>query len=215
MQRKAQERGEGPPPLCEPTGWQLSEVEAISVEPGFGGPNETISIISGSLRPRATPHKQHSLSPRCDGCEPRVVGKTKPRLAIGKGFTGGSGLATFAVRITACRHDSRVTVAKQSCDRPQLAQKRVYAPRGARAKSSVTVPPSLSPEVLEPSWRQLGVAHRVLDRAVAEPILQRQRIMSRIRQSVAAGMPEHVAASAARSRPHRIFRPNAQRDEPT
>ena len=37
--------------------------------------------------------------------------------------------------------------------------------------------------------RQLGMALRVLDRPVAEPILQRPRIMPRIRQGVAAGMP--------------------------
>jgi len=35
----------------------------------------------------------------------------------------------------------------------------------------------------------------MLDRAVAEPILQRPRIMPCIRQSVAAGMPEHVTVN--------------------
>jgi hypothetical protein len=35
----------------------------------------------------------------------------------------------------------------------------------------------------------------MLDRAVAEPSLQRPRIMPRIRQSVTTGMPEHVAVN--------------------
>jgi len=54
---------------------------------------------------------------------------------------------------------------------------------------------SVAPEVLEPRRRQLGVSHGVLDRSMAEPILQRPRIMPCIRQSVAAGMPEHVAVN--------------------
>ena len=60
---------------------------------------------------------------------------------------------------------------------------------------SYAPPVSLPPEVLEPRRRQLAVAHRVLDRAMAQPILQRPCIMPCIRQSVAASMPEHVAVN--------------------
>jgi len=50
----------------------------------------------------------------------------------------------------------------------------------------------LPPKVLKSRWRQLGVAHRVLDIFVPEVGLQRPRIMPPIGQGVTAGMAEHV-----------------------
>ena len=44
----------------------------------------------------------------------------------------------------------------------------------------------LTPEVLEPIRRQLGVTHGVLDVFVAEPRLQRPRVVAGIGQGVAA-----------------------------
>jgi hypothetical protein len=83
-----------------------------------------------------------------DACARSTI-STKPRLAGSQlaMVLRGVGLGTFAVRITACRLDSRVTVSKQSCDRPQLAQARVYA-REALVRSRVqgkAVTPARSP----------------------------------------------------------------------
>ena len=55
-----------------------------------------------------------------------------------------------------------------------------------------------APEILEPRRRKLGVAHRVLDVAVAEIGLQGARIVSLVRQRVAAGVPEHVRVGLER-----------------
>src|SRR5215471_3318898 len=49
-----------------------------------------------------------------------------------------------------------------------------------------------APEVLEPIRSQLGVTHRVLDVLVAEPCLQRPRIVPGIGQGVATGVPQHM-----------------------
>jgi hypothetical protein len=54
---------------------------------------------------------------------------------------------------------------------------------------------SVLPEVAEARWRKLGISNRVLDIAVAEPGLERPRVVSRIRQCVATGMAEHVSMS--------------------
>ena len=48
-------------------------------------------------------------------------------------------------------------------------------------------------EVLEQRRAQLRVARRVLDRSMAEPILNPSRVVARIRQRVAAGVPQHVS----------------------
>jgi hypothetical protein len=57
------------------------------------------------------------------------------------------------------------------------------------AKASMwTVPPSIPPEVLEPIRRQLGVAHGVLDIAVAEIGLQGAGVVALICQGEAAGV---------------------------
>ena len=47
----------------------------------------------------------------------------------------------------------------------------------------------VAPEILEPRWRQLGVAHGVLDVAMAEPCLQGPRIVPGVRQGEAARVP--------------------------
>ena len=60
------------------------------------------------------------------------------------------------------------------------------------AKADVGIrggPSSLTPEVLELRRRQFGIAHGVLDRLVPEVILNAPRIMPRIGQGVAAGVP--------------------------
>jgi hypothetical protein len=49
----------------------------------------------------------------------------------------------------------------------------------------------LSPEVLEPVRRQLGVAHGVLDVFVAEPRLQCPCVVAGISKRVAATVPQH------------------------
>jgi hypothetical protein len=50
----------------------------------------------------------------------------------------------------------------------------------------------LSPKVLEPIRRKLGVAHRVLNVLVTEISLQRPRVVPRIGQCLAAAVPQHV-----------------------
>jgi hypothetical protein len=50
----------------------------------------------------------------------------------------------------------------------------------------------LASEILEPMRRQLGIAHRVLNVLVAEPGLQRPRVVAGIGQRIAAAMAQHV-----------------------
>ena len=50
----------------------------------------------------------------------------------------------------------------------------------------------MSPKIPKARRRQLGVAHRVLDVAVAKVSLQRPRIVTLVGESVTAGMPQHV-----------------------
>ena len=52
--------------------------------------------------------------------------------------------------------------------------------------------PSVTPEILEPRRRKLGVAYRVLNVLVAEVSLKRPRIMPLGCQRKAAGVPQHV-----------------------
>jgi hypothetical protein len=47
-----------------------------------------------------------------------------------------------------------------------------------------------SPKIPKPVRGELSIAHRVLDIAVAEPGLQRPRVVPRIRQCVAASVAE-------------------------
>src|SRR5262249_25631335 len=51
---------------------------------------------------------------------------------------------------------------------------------------------NLTPEVLEPIRRKFGVAHGVLDVAMAEPGLQRPRVVAGVSQGIATCVPEHV-----------------------
>jgi hypothetical protein len=50
----------------------------------------------------------------------------------------------------------------------------------------------LPPEVLEPGRRQLGIAHRVLDVAMAEVGLQGAGVVASIGKRKAAGVAQHV-----------------------
>ena len=52
---------------------------------------------------------------------------------------------------------------------------------------------SVAPKILKSCRRQLGVAHRVLDVAVAQPVLKRPGVVTGVRQGVAARVAEHVA----------------------
>jgi hypothetical protein len=51
---------------------------------------------------------------------------------------------------------------------------------------------ALSPEILEPIRRQLGVAHRVLDVLVPKIGLQRARVVTGIGKRITTRMPQHV-----------------------
>jgi hypothetical protein len=66
----------------------------------------------------------------------------------------------------------------------------------------------LSPEILEPMRRKLGVAHRVLDVFVAEPCLQRPGVVAGIGKGVAACR----ACSCGRANGRRSTRPGAIAD---
>jgi hypothetical protein len=57
----------------------------------------------------------------------------------------------------------------------------------------------LSPEVLEPVRRQLGVAHGVLDVFVAEPRLQCPGVVAGISKRVAATVPQHGGSGGQHS----------------
>ena len=50
----------------------------------------------------------------------------------------------------------------------------------------------LFPEILKPRRRQFGIAHCVLYRAVAEPVLDGPGVVSGVCQRIAAAMPQHV-----------------------
>jgi hypothetical protein len=52
-----------------------------------------------------------------------------------------------------------------------------------------------SPKVLEPCRRQFGVANRMLNVAVSEVSLQRPRVVTSVRERVAAGVLEHMRVS--------------------
>jgi hypothetical protein len=62
----------------------------------------------------------------------------------------------------------------------------------------------LPPEVLEPIRIQLGVAHRVLDVAVAQISLQRPRIVALVGQDEVAGVPEHMRMNLEAQRFNRM-----------
>jgi hypothetical protein len=59
-------------------------------------------------------------------------------------------------------------------------------------RNDEAAPEGLSPKVLEPCRRQLGVAHRVLNVSVPEIGLQRLGVVAGIGQRIATGMPQHV-----------------------
>jgi hypothetical protein len=51
---------------------------------------------------------------------------------------------------------------------------------------------SVLPEILEPRWRQLGVAHCVLNIPVAEVSLQGAGVVALVSQGKTAGVPQHM-----------------------
>src|SRR5262249_41513384 len=75
---------------------------------------------------------------------------------------------------------------------PANGRLRDFEPPPPGACSMTALPAASTPEVLEPRRCQLGVAHGVLDVLVAEPGLQRPRVMAGIGQRIAAAMAQHV-----------------------
>src|SRR5262249_56802263 len=67
----------------------------------------------------------------------------------------------------------------------------LFSPYGAGSRRHLDERFS-APEVLKPIRSQLGVTHCVLDVLVAEPCLQRPRIVPGIGQGVATGVPQHM-----------------------
>ena len=54
---------------------------------------------------------------------------------------------------------------------------------------------SIPPEILEPIWRKLCVAHGVLDVLVAEVMLNGPRVVSVVGEFVAACVAEHLGVN--------------------
>jgi hypothetical protein len=69
----------------------------------------------------------------------------------------------------------------------------------------------LPPEVLERRRAQLRVARRVLDRSMAEPILNASGVVASIGKSIAAGVPEYIRAGTGRAK---LTRPVGQTISP-
>ena len=74
---------------------------------------------------------------------------------------------------------------------------------------SRTSPLSAPPKALEAIGRQLGIAHRVLNVLVAEPGLQRPRVVAGIGQRIAAAMAQHVRMDRKRHLGASAVRPNS------
>src|SRR5262249_5858683 len=70
------------------------------------------------------------------------------------------------------------------------ASERVCDPSGGA--STCRSDRRLSPEVLKSIRRKFGVAHCMLDVAMAEPGLQRPRVVAGVSQGIATCVPEHV-----------------------
>jgi hypothetical protein len=90
----------------------------------------------------------------------------------------------------ACMRDPNVVVTvRSSGTKMPLSEVVMVIPAGAliqRAEAAST------PKAFEPRWRQLGVAHRVLDVLVPEIGLQRPRVVALIGQRITAGVPQHM-----------------------
>src|ERR1700720_1149064 len=83
---------------------------------------------------------------------------------------------------------------------------------------SIVPPTSIPEKALEPGRRQLGVAHRMLDRFVPEIGLDRPGIDALIGQLKTAGVPQHVrvklhieSGSLASTLDHRLEAPPRER----
>src|SRR5438105_106545 len=57
---------------------------------------------------------------------------------------------------------------------------------------SETAGPSVLPEALEPLWRHLRIADRVLNIPMPEVVLDGSRVVALVRQLEAARVPQHV-----------------------
>ena len=62
-------------------------------------------------------------------------------------------------------------------------------------------PASGAPKIFEPLLAQFRIPSSVLNGAMAEPILNRSRVVARISQRVAACMPQHVDVTLKGRRP--------------
>jgi hypothetical protein len=96
---------------------------------------------------------------------------------------------------------------------PGHSRANVFPPKaiGVRGTFHAQVATLVSEEAFEARRRQLGIAHRVLDRLVAEIALDRAGIDALIGQLIAASVPEHVRVylhvetrSLARTVHHRL-----------
>src|SRR5262244_3735765 len=85
------------------------------------------------------------------------------------------------------------TYGDASCSRCRRRKARISSPCiGCTEGVPFLLLRTCSRPVLISTWRQLGVPDRVLDVLVAEPCLQRPRIVPGIGQGVATGVPQHV-----------------------
>ena len=93
----------------------------------------------------------------------------------------------------ACMRDPKVVVTvRSSGTKMPLSEVVMVIPAGAliqRAEAAST------PKAFEPRWRQLGVAHRVLDVLVAQVSLQRAGVLPVVGKLETAGVPKHVRVS--------------------
>ena len=69
-------------------------------------------------------------------------------------------------------------------------------PGGLRQIQSLVLPPSVLPEVIEPTGRQLGIPDGVADAGVSEILLYCPRVLPLIGQVEAGGMSEHMSMDA-------------------
>jgi hypothetical protein len=85
-----------------------------------------------------------------------------------------------------------------SKDRPIECRAGRAAPaRAAKERIFSKRPPSSAPEIFERRRAQLRVSGRVLDRSMADPVLNAPRVVAGVGQGVAAGVAQHVSVIAS------------------
>ena len=115
-----------------------------------------------------------------DGWQP-IDARRRP---LKPGFCWAASKASSSTHLRAAvRQANRVRMALHSC--AHALEAGAIAPVWPIAR---LVPP----EILEPRRRQLGIADGVLDCSMAEPILNGPRVVSGVRQCVAAAMAQRV-----------------------